>query len=219
MNTESILTFKNVDKFNDKGGKKLDALKNISFRVEPGQLTLINGPSGAGKTTLIYLAGLLKKPSRGEIEINGIVTSDLDENKRSKIIREEIGFVFRRSNLLPHLNVIENVMLPMLTSNQVKAEDLLAKVEIDDWHRFPNDLTFEEEQKVALARSLVNDPSLILADEPTAELDWERTHDFIKLLKKLDISVLMTSDNNSLAGSFNQTIQLDNGRLKLVSVK
>lgn len=105
-------------------------------------------------------------------------------------------------------------MLPMLSSDSQKAQELLEKVEISDWNKFPIDLSFEEEQKVALARSLVNNPALILADEPIADLDSKATHNFIKILNKLDnVTVLMTSDNNSLSEFFNKTFELKDGVL------
>ncbi len=199
MNIKKILAIKDVYKFYEKGGLKIDVIVDLSLTLGPETLTLINGPSGAGKTTLIYLAGLLKKPSKGEITINGIKTSNLNEKERVKLIREQIGFIYQRSNLLPNLNALENVMLPMISNDTKKAQTLLEKVEINDWNRLPVDLSFEEEQKVALARSLVNDPAIILADEPTAELDNKSTKKFMNLLNKLNnVTILLTSDNNSL---------------------
>jgi len=204
VNIKSIITFENVYKVYEKGGSKINALTDVSFSLEPGTLSTIHGPSGSGKTTLIYLMGLLKKPNTGEIIIKGIKTSNLDEKKRCKLIRDEIGFIFRRSNLLPNLTALENVMLPMSSSDNKKAEKLLEKVEVSDWNRFPINLSFEEEQKVALARSLVNNPTFILADEPTADLDSKTAQNFMNLLKKLDnVTILITSDDN-LLGEFNK---------------
>lgn len=213
-NIKNILTFKGVDKAYKKGGAEIYALKNVSFSLEPGKSTLITGPSGAGKTTLIYLAGLMKKPSSGEISINEIGTRNLNENERSNLIRNEIGFIFRRSNLIGNLSVLENVMLPQISSNVEKAQKLLEKVGISKWNRFPCDLSLEEEQKVTLARSMANDPSLILADEPTGELDNDATYNFLNILNKIDnIGILMTSDNDSLSESFNQTYKLEESEL------
>lgn len=219
-NIKSILTFESVDKVYKKGEKEINALKNVSFSLKPNTVTLISGPSGSGKTTLIYLASLLKELSSGEIIINGIKTIDLSENERSKLIRENIGVIFRRSNLLPNLSILENVMLPMVSSDAEKAGKLLEKIGIDDWNRFPEDLSFEEEQKVALARALSNDPVLILADEPTGELDSEETHNFIKILHQLDnITILITSDYDFPQKSFDQRFKLKEGIIKSNSLE
>ncbi len=216
MNTEDILTFKDVSTVYRKGGVERVALNGLSFSLAPQTHTLIKGPSGAGKTSLVYLAGLIKKPSAGEILFKGTSTNDLNEEECSNLIKNEIGLIFRRSNLLPYLNIIENVMIPMESMDKGKAKRLLEKVELDDWNRLPHDLSIEEEQRVALARSLVNDPALLLADEPTGELDRDETKKFIGLLNKLDnLTILMTTDQNSLPQFFQETYELEYGILKL----
>lgn len=218
MNIKNIITFEGVYKYYEKGASKIYALADVSFSLESNTLTLINGPSGAGKTTIIYLAGLLIKPSKGEIRILGNKTSNLNENERYKLIREKIGFIFQRSNLLPNLNVLENVMLPMITSDRKKAQKLLETVEINDWKRFPKDMSFEDEQKVALARSLINDPAIILADEPTAELNSKSTQNFMNIINKLDnVTIIMTSDNNLLREFSDQTLELKSTQIKLIT--
>ncbi|WP_321423486.1 ATP-binding cassette domain-containing protein [uncultured Methanobacterium sp.] len=218
INTEDILTFNGVSKVYSKGGFEKVALNNLSFSLHPHTHTLITGSSGAGKTSIIYLAGLIKKPSEGKIFVKGISTNDLGETERSNLIKNEIGLIFRRSNLLPYLSILENVMLPMISSEQSKAEDLLEKIELNNWSRFPRDLSIEEEQKVALARSLVNDPALLLADEPTGELDWDETENFMEILRKMDnVTILMTSDQNSLNHFFQNTHELKYGILNPLS--
>lgn len=218
MVTEGILTFKDVSMVYEKGGMEVTALKGLSFSLAHGTHTRVIGPSGAGKTSLIYLAGLIKKPSAGDISINGISTLDLNENQRSNLIRNEVGFIFRRANLLPHLNILENVLLPMVSSDEGKAIELLEIVEVDNWNRFPVDLSIEEEQKVALARSLSNNPSILLADEPTAELDLKATENFLGLLEKIEnLTSLMTSSNTSFHELFQENYRLEYGTLKLYS--
>jgi len=215
VNINSILTFEGVYKYYEKGGLIKDVLIDVTFSLEPDTINLINGPSGSGKTTIIYLAALLKKPDAGEIRILGNKTNSLNEKERSNLIREQIGIIYQRSNLIPNLTAIENVMLPMISRDKEKAQKLLEKVEIKDFHRFPVDLSFEDEQKVALARSLVNDPSIILTDEPTAELNSNSTKIFMDLLDKLDtVTVLMTSDNKLLSEYSDHTFELKEGAIR-----
>jgi putative ABC transport system ATP-binding protein len=216
--TEEILTFKDVNKVYEKGGMEVSALKGLSFTLTSGTHTLVYGPSGAGKTSLIHLAGLIKRPSAGDIRVKGISTLDLSEDQRSKLIRNEVGFIFRRANLLPHLTILENVLLPMVSSDRNRAMELLEKVEVDNWNRFPDNLSIEEEQKVALARSLVNNPSILLADEPTAELDLKATENFLELLEKMEtITILMTSSQNSFHEFFKAAYRMEYGIIELYS--
>jgi ABC-type lipoprotein export system ATPase subunit len=212
--TESILTFKNVSKVYHHKNTEVVALKDLSFPLFPGSFTMVTGPSGAGKTSLIYLAGLIKTPSSGDIYIKGVSTTNLDEVKRSLMIRDEIGFIFRRANLLPYLNILENVMLPMSSPDEGKAGKLLEKAHVDKWDRFPRDMSPEEVQKVTLARSLVNDPAIVLADEPTAELDREATANFLELLGKIDATLLLTSSQSSLHNFFDKSYMLEYGVLR-----
>jgi ABC-type lipoprotein export system ATPase subunit len=214
VNTNNTLIFDRVNKFYEKGGLKNEVLVDVSFKLDPGTVNLINGHSGSGKTSIIYLAGLLKKPDSGEIWILNTKTSELNENQRTKLIREQIGIIYQRSNLIPNLTSLENVMLPMLKRDKEKAQRLLEKVEITDFNKYPIDLSFEDEQKVALARSLINDPVIILADEPTAELNPNSTKIFMNLINDLNnVSVLMTSDNNLLSKYADNKLELDDGRI------
>lgn len=214
MITESILAFNQVSKVYTRKKSKVTALKDLSFSLPPDSSTLVTGPSGAGKTSLIYLAGLIKTPSSGKICIKGVPTTDLDDSERSLMIRNEIGFIFRRANLLPYLNILENVMLPMSSPNERKAGKLLEKAQVDNWDRFPSDISLEESQKVTLARSLVNDPAIVLADEPTAELDREATANFLELLGKINATLLLTSSQSSLHNFFDKSYMLEYGVLQ-----
>jgi ABC-type lipoprotein export system ATPase subunit len=212
--TESILAFNQVRKVYHRKNAEVTALKDLSFSLPPDSSTLVTGPSGSGKTSLIYLAGLIKTPSSGKICIKGVPTSDLDDSERSLMIRNEIGFIFRRANLLPYLNILENVMLPMSSPDEGKAGKLLEKAHVDNWDRFPRDMSPEEVQKVTLARSLVNDPAIVLADEPTAELDREATANFLELLGKIDATLLLTSSQSSLHNFFDKSYMLEYGVLR-----
>jgi putative ABC transport system ATP-binding protein len=215
VNINDTLNFENVSKFYEKGGLKNEVLVDVSFKLEPGTITLINGPSGSGKTTIIYLSALIKKPDSGEIKIIGKKTSSLNEKERSKLIRENIGIIYQRSNLIPNLTTLENVMLPMLNPDKDKAQNLLEKVDIKDFNRYPGDLSFEDEQKVTLARSLVNDPAIILADEPAATLNSDSTKIFMNHLNDLDnVAVLITSDNNLISKYSDRTMELKEGIIR-----
>ena len=217
MNTNTLI-FEEVNKFYEKGGLKNEVLVDVSFKLDPGTVNLINGSSGSGKTSIIYLAGLLKKPDSGEIWISNTKTTKLNENQRTKLLRDQIGIIYQRSNLIPNLTSLENVMLPMLTRDKEKAHKLLEKVGITDFNKYPVDLSFEDEQKVALARSLANDPTIILADEPTAELNSNSTKVFMNLINNLDhITVLMTSDNNLLSKYSDNTLELKEGIIHILN--
>ncbi len=214
MITESILAFNQVSKVYTRKNTEVTALKDLSFSLPPDSSTLVTGPSGAGKTSLIYLAGLIKTPSSGEICIKGVPTTGLRDSERSMMIKNEIGFIFRRANLLPYLTILENVMLPMSSPDEETAGKLLEKVQVDNWERFPSDLSPEEAQKVALARSLVNDPAIVLADEPTAELDQKATENFLEVLTKIDATLLLTSSQSSLYNFFDKSYVLEYGVLR-----
>lgn len=142
-------------------------------------------------------------------------TRELNENQRTKLIRDQIGIIYQRSNLIPNLTTLENVILPMLKRDKEKAQKLLEKVEITDFNKYPVNLSFEDEQKVALARSLANDPIIILADEPTAGLNSNSTKVFMNLINNLDnITILMTSDNNLLSKYSDYILELKDGIIK-----
>ena len=142
-------------------------------------------------------------------------TRELNENQRTKLIRDQIGIIYQRSNLIPNLTTLENVILPMLKRDKEKAQKLLEKVEITDFNKYPVNLSFEDEQKVALARSLANDPIIILADEPTAGLNSNSTKVFMNLINNLDnITILMTSDNNLLSKYSDHILELKDGIIK-----
>lgn len=201
---KNILTMKNIVKTFGSGHTKVTALKGINFNVKQGEFVSIIGPSGSGKSTFLTISGGLQTPTSGEIAINGQSFSDLSEKKRADLRFKEIGFILQSSNLIPFLKVKEQFYLVDRVSHQKQNEtvidDLLKSLDIYDLKEsYPRDLSGGERQRVAIARALFNDPSLILADEPTASLDTDHAFEVVKLLvkeahEKQKATVMVTHD-------------------------
>ncbi|MFN6859586.1 ABC transporter ATP-binding protein [Enterococcus hirae] len=201
---KNILTMKNIVKTFGSGHTEVTALKGINFNVKQGEFVSIIGPSGSGKSTFLTISGGLQTPSSGEIAINGQSFSDLSEKKRADLRFKEIGFILQSSNLIPFLKVKEQFYLVDRVSHQKQNEtvidDLLKSLDIYDLKEsYPRDLSGGERQRVAIARALFNDPSLILADEPTASLDTDHAFEVVKLLvkeahEKQKATVMVTHD-------------------------
>lgn len=201
---KNILTMKNIVKTFGSGHTEVTALKRINFNVKQGEFVSIIGPSGSGKSTFLTISGGLQTPTSGEIAINGQSFSDLSEKKRADLRFKEIGFILQSSNLIPFLKVKEQFYLVDRVSHQKQNEtvidDLLKSLDIYDLKEsYPRDLSGGERQRVAIARALFNDPSLILADEPTASLDTDHAFEVVKLLvkeahEKQKATVMVTHD-------------------------
>ena len=201
---KNILTMKNIVKTFGSGHTEVTALKGINFNVKQGEFVSIIGPSGSGKSTFLTISGVLQTPTSGEIAINGQSFSDLSEKKRADLRFKEIGFILQSSNLIPFLKVKEQFYLVDRVSHQKQNEtvidDLLKSLDIYDLKEsYPRDLSGGERQRVAIARALFNDPSLILADEPTASLDTDHAFEVVKLLvkeahEKQKATVMVTHD-------------------------
>lgn len=201
---KNILTMKNIVKTFGSGHTEVTALKGINFNVKQGEFVSIIGPSGSGKSTFLTISGGLQTPTSGEIAINGQSFSDLSEKKRADLRFKEIGFILQSSNLIPFLKVKEQFYLVDRVShhkqNETVIDDLLKSLDIYDLKEsYPRDLSGGERQRVAIARALFNDPSLILADEPTASLDTDHAFEVVKLLvkeahEKQKATVMVTHD-------------------------
>lgn len=210
-----ILEFKDVWKTYGQEKIESNALKDINFSLKKGSLNLILGPSGSGKTTLLNIASLLDTPSKGEVLIRGKKSSNLSKSERSKIRMNEIGIVYQRANLFPYLNILENTMLSMSSKNKNKALKLLKSMDINETSQFPEKISAEDQQKAALARAMINDPSLILADEPTGELDTDSTKVIMKLIKDIaqKYTVLIVSNNIDLSEYADNVFSLKDGMI------
>ncbi|MDM5145051.1 putative hemin import ATP-binding protein HrtA [Lactococcus lactis] len=182
------IELKNVKKSFKDGDETIEALKETNFSVDKGEFVAIIGPSGSGKSTLLTIAGGLQSPSSGEIWINGRALNEKKEKARAKVRFEEIGFILQASNLVPFLTVkkqLELVDKVTKGKNNKSGLDLLSRLGLDKLvDKYPEELSGGERQRVAIVRALYNDPSIILADEPTASLDTEKAYEVVKILAK-----------------------------------
>jgi lipoprotein-releasing system ATP-binding protein len=223
--SENVLTLNNISRTFEQGGKTLTVLSHFDLHVRQGEIVALVGQSGSGKTTLLQIAGLLDRPSSGQVLIKGQVMNVASDTQRTLWRRQHIGFVYQFHHLLPEFSAEENVMLPQMMAGATteaarqKAQALLGELGLSDrlTHR-PARLSGGEQQRVAIARALANDPALLLADEPTGNLD-PVTAEFVfgmllKLCREKQLAVLMATHNLELARRVDRTVRLENGLLK-----
>ncbi|MEI4283146.1 ABC transporter ATP-binding protein [Tetragenococcus halophilus] len=219
---EDILIMDNIFKKFGSGHTEITALKEVNFTAKKGEFISIIGPSGSGKSTFLTISGGLQSSTAGDISINGSSFSNLSEKKRSDLRFKEIGFILQNSNLIPFLKVKEQFILvdkvdKRKTSNE-QINQLLESLDIASLkNSYPRDLSGGERQRVAIARALFNNPSLILADEPTASLDTEHAYEVVKLLvkeahEKQKATVMVTHDERMIQWS-DRTYQMKDGQL------
>ena len=206
-------------------GRQVDVLSEASLMLHPGRITALVGPSGAGKTTLLNLAGLLEQPKSGQIWIKEKNASGLSERKRSQLRRQHIGMVFQFHRLFPEFSALENVIIPQMlnglsqTESEKRAKLLLEMVGLSDraTHR-PGLLSGGEQQRVAIARSVANAPDILLADEPTGNLDPETGETVFQSLQRIvhgtDTAALIVTHNQKLAAKMDEILELENGNIK-----
>lgn len=220
----SIISVQNVSKSYWRNKIKIPVLNNISINVEQGEFLALMGPSGSGKTTLLNLIAGIDKPSAGEIIINGTVISSLGESALAKWRANNVGFVFQFYNLIPVLTAFENVELPLLLTKLSKAErkkqveTALTLVGLSDrMHHSPKQLSGGQEQRVAIARAIVTDPVIIVADEPTGDLDRSSAEEILILLgrlnKEFQKTIIMVTHDPHAAESANIIKHIDKGDL------
>jgi putative ABC transport system ATP-binding protein len=222
--SELVLKVENLTKTYQLGKRDIQPLTNLDLEIKKGEFTAIMGPSGSGKTTLLNIIGCIDKPTKGKVLINNINTATLPESQLYKIRRDNIGFVFQTFNLLPYLNARENVELAMELAGKYKnqrsdrAKELLNMVGLSgrEEHR-PQRLSQGEQQRVAIARALANDPAIILADEPTGNLDVKNKQEIIKLLANLNINqkttIIMVTHDKQAASRTERMLLLSNGKI------
>ncbi len=218
----NILEIKNLCKVYGTGETKVDALKNVSFDVEQGEFVAIVGPSGSGKSTLLHILGGVDSPTSGEVIISGTDISKLDETKLAIFRRRQIGLIYQFYNLIPILNVEENMTLPILLDgkmpDQAVLSDLVEKLGLSSrLMHLPNQLSGGQQQRVSIGRALMNHPALLLADEPTGNLDSENSKEIVSLLRKFNKenkqTVIIITHDERIALSADRVITIEDGRI------
>ena len=218
-----IIETRNISKRYVMGEEVIDALKNISISVDKGEYVAFMGPSGSGKSTLMNIVGCLDTPSTGKYILNGHDVSEMSENELAAVRNKEIGFVFQFHYLLNELSAIENILLPARKANQIKqkedyARELLTEIGLaDKADRLPANLSGGEQQRVVIARALINHPEVILADEPTGNLDPDSSVEVMNLLMKISktgTAVLMATHDYRMIEKFpSRIIKCENGKI------
>ena len=222
----NILELSNICIKFKSGDGFIEILRNVSFGIGKGESVSLAGQSGAGKSTLLHIAALLEKPDSGEILIKGMNVGNLNDSEKTEIRRNTIGFVYQFHNLLPEFSALENVVIPQLLKNVNKkeaAEKAIALLEsvglAHRMHHLPAKLSGGEQQRAAIARALANDPDIIIADEPTGNLDNKTANVVFELLLNLiatkGMSMLMATHNIDLANALHKNIVLADGSVEM----
>ncbi|MFS0750140.1 ABC transporter ATP-binding protein [Oceanobacillus sp. 1P07AA] len=222
----TILQLKNVEKVFGSGHTKVEAMKQTNFEAKAGELIAVIGPSGSGKSTFLTIAGGLQTPSNGDVYINGTPITELNEKKRSKVRLKEVGFVLQASNLVPFLNIKQQMqLLDKVKKNNLKGEELeqlYTSLGIEHLLKnFPRDLSGGERQRVAIAKALYTNPSIILADEPTASLDSDRAFEVMRMLKEVTkekhTTTIVVTHDTRLIDDCDKVYQITDGQMELQS--
>ncbi len=218
-----MIRVEQITRVYQKGAQEVHALRGVTLRIAPGEFVSIMGPSGSGKSTLMHILGCLDKPTDGTYLLDGKEVSTLDDRALSRIRCEKIGFVFQSFNLLAQENVLHNVELPMLYYGVPRKERLKRALEIvrsvgleDRVDHVPSELSGGETQRVAIARALVNDPAVILADEPTGNLDTKTGEDIMKLFREINErgkTVIIVTHESHIAKYSDRTVRVRDGMI------
>jgi len=218
-----VLELENVDKVYGQAETAVYALQNISFKIRKGEFVLIVGSSGSGKSTLLNMIGLLDRPTKGKVIIDGIDTSTLNDNELSSFRNSKLGFIFQFSNLLSDLTVLENVTLPRKIQGTAQdsaeeAKALLKTVGLENqMHKFANKISGGQAQRVAITRALINKPAIVLADEPTGNLDSLSAETTVHLLKslnrKLNQTFIIVTHDRPQFGNVDKIVTIKDGKI------
>ena len=222
--SDNVLLLDSISRIYNQGNNEIKVLDNVNLSVKKGEIVSLIGNSGSGKSSLLHIAGLLELPNSGEIIINDIKFSAMSEKERTISRRNSIGFIYQFHHLLSDFTAIDNIMIPMLIAGHQKsyakdkAEKLLSKLELfDRKDHLPSQMSGGEQQRVSIARSLANNPDILLADEPTGNLDSKTAdivfNQFLDLAKDENMSVLLATHNIKLSGKSDRVISLQNGSL------
>ena len=227
--SNSIVETLNLKKTYKHSNGNITLFDKLNIKIKRGELVALVGPSGSGKSSLLHLIALLDEPSKGNIKINDISTNKLNDEEKDKIRREKISIIFQDNNLLNDFTTIENVMMPLLIKNinrkeaKKRAQKILSSVKILERSKhFPNELSGGEQQRVAIARALIAETNLILADEPTGNLDYKTSSEifsyFLKL-KKIKKTIIFATHNRELANRADYKLLISDGGIKRVNVR
>lgn len=219
----NLIEIKKITKIYEMGDEKLYALNEVDLTIEKNEYVAIMGPSGSGKSTLMNIIGCLDTPTSGEYFLNGKDVHEMDDNELAEIRNKEIGFVFQTFNLLPRSNALHNVELPLVYSGMSraerlrKAEEALTNVGLADrmTHK-PNELSGGQRQRVSVARALINNPSIILADEPTGNLDTKTGEEIMELFRELSNSgntIIIVTHEEDIAKHANRIVKIRDGMI------
>ena len=223
MNQKPLVEFKNIYKIYKMGDSEVRALDGVSFSVFEGEFVAIIGQSGSGKSTCMNIIGCLDIPTEGTYLLNGDDVSKLTDDEQSEIRNKTLGFIFQQYNLLPKLNILENVKLPLMykglkeSEQTERAMEALKRVGIDDkYHHKPSQLSGGQQQRASIARALAGSPSVILADEPTGALDSKTSAeviDFLISLNSLGNTIILITHDNSIAAKAKRVIRIHDGKI------
>ena len=221
---QSLISFRNIRKIYGEGAARVAALAGVDLDIMSGEFVAIMGASGSGKSTAMNILGCLDRPTTGDFHFQGVDITALDNNARALLRRNYLGFVFQGFNLLARTTAIENVELPLIYRGMARAErhaiaaEAMTAVGLEgrETHT-PSELSGGQQQRVAIVRAIVSNPMVLLADEPTGNLDSERSHDIMKLLKQLNIdkglTILMVTHEADMAAYATRQIQFADGRI------
>jgi putative ABC transport system ATP-binding protein len=223
---DTVVLLKNVSKVYELGKTKVEALKNVNMEIKKGEFISISGPSGSGKTTILNIIGCLDTPTTGEVYIDGINTRDFTDDEQSILRNEKIGYIFQSFNLIPVLNVYENIEFPLILPShpgpkhvrKARIMELIESVGLCDYIRQrPNQLSGGQQQRVAIARSLVTQPKLVLADEPSANLDSENSKNIMEIMKGLNekkgTTFVFSTHDPLVIGYAKRNVKLKDGQI------
>ena len=219
-----VLRLERLERSYTQGNRRIEVLRRTSGSFYPGETVALLGPSGAGKSTLLHIAGLLERPDKGSVVINGLDCGSLSDKEQTRIRRMEVGFVYQFHHLLPEFSALENVVLPQLilglTRDQAetRGKEILKSLGLEErWDHRPAQLSGGEQQRVAIARAVANDPKVLLADEPTGNLDpptAERVFEqLLKLVQQSGVAAVVATHNLDLAARMDRTLRLMDGVL------
>jgi putative ABC transport system ATP-binding protein len=218
----AVLAAHNISKKVSSPEGSLTILSGVSFSIAPGESVAVVGPSGAGKSTLLALLAGLDLPSEGYVVLNGVNLGELDEDGRARVRAESVGFVFQSFHLVPSLNALENVMLPLELAGSDDAREasraIIERVGLRDrWSHYPAQLSGGEKQRVAIARAFATEPAVLFADEPTGNLDTRTGETIMELMfelnRKSSTTLILVTHDNSLAARCDRVLSLDAGKL------